>query len=96
MLRIYDKGIESGECDNANEWIRIEYQVRHDMAQKLVGGNFVPSPDKIALAIQYLMRHFVYFVQDRSSASNHNIADVCPCDTLWQFFFDKLTELSTI
>lgn len=93
MLRIYDKGIESGECDNANEWIRIEYQVRHDMAQKLVGGNFVPSPDKIALAIQYLMRHFVYFVQDRSSASNHNIADVCPCDTLWQFFFDKLTEL---
>lgn len=93
MLRIYDKGIESGECENKNEWIRIEYQVRHDMAQKLVGGNFVPSPDKIALAIQYLMRHFVYFIQNRSSASYNNAARDCECDSLWKFFYDKLTGL---
>lgn len=91
MLRIYDKGLETGEYDTANRWIRFEFQIRHEQAESLVGGNFVPSSEKVSLAIRFLMEHFVKFVVDRGSiATDTNAYRDCKMDSLWSVFFNKL------
>lgn len=92
MLRIYDKGIETGEREQANSWIRFEYQIRHEQAQALVGGNFVPSPEKISLALRFLMEHFIKFVFERTEAQDPHACRDCKMDSLWLYFFDKLAD----
>lgn len=95
MLRIYDKGIESGEFSEQNCWIRFEYQIRHEQAQSLVGGSFVPSEHDIALAIKFLMEHFIKFVEERTEQDGYNACRVCKMDYFWNFFLEKLSEKHT-